>query len=270
MKKIVFACIIAVLASCNTQKKISYFQDTEPGVAFDYTKGENITLKNGDMISITVSSKNPELAMIFNLVRIQQVLGSENNNAISNSAARAEMSGYIIDSKGEIDFPVLGKLPIAGKTKEQTANYVKARLITEKLIMDPVVTVQFVNLQFSVMGDVLRPGLYSIAKDKTTILEALSMAGDLNITGQRNKVFLTRNVGEQKITYQLNLRSKDIYQSPAFYVEQNDVIYVEPNRMKANLSTVSGNSIFSTSFWISLASLGSTIATLFLVYKPNN
>ena len=255
--------VVFVFSSCATQKQISYFQNVQPNVEFEYFEGKDITVQPDDMLSILVSSKNPELAMLFNLSRVQQLVGTDNEK-LSLSSSRGELSGYTVNSKGNIDFPVVGEIHIAGQTKEEIVATIKNTLISKDLIKDPIVTVNFINLQFSVIGEVARPGRYNLVKNKTSILEALSMAGDLTIFGQRDKVFLTRDINGKKITYQIDLRSQDVYYSPAFYVQQNDVIYVEPNKVKANQSTVNGNTVQSTSFWISIASLLATIVVIFI------
>ena len=264
MKQLFLIIITIVLfSSCATQKKISYFQNVQPNVEFEYLKGKDITVQSDDMLSIVVSSRNPELAMLFNLPRVQQLVGTDGQD-LSQSTSRGELSGYTVNSKGNIDFPIVGEIHIAGQTKEQITSTIKNRLISDDLVKDPVVTVNFINLQFSVMGEVAKPGRYNLEKNQTTLLEALSMAGDLTIYGQRDKVFLTRDQNGKKITYQIDLRSQNVYQSSAFYVQQNDLIYVEPNKVKANQSTVNGNSFQSTSFWISVTSLLATITLLFV------
>lgn len=131
------------------------------------------------------------------------------------------------------------------------------------MVKDPVVTVEFMNLAVSVLGEVNNPGRYNIDKDNITILDALSQAGDLTVYGKREKVLILRNEDGKQRVYGVNLCSGDhIYSSPAYYLQQNDVVYVEPNDTKARQSTVNGNNVRSTSFWISLASLLTSIAIL--------
>ena len=148
-------------------------------------------------------------------------------------------------------------------TREKVAAHIKQELQSRDLVKDPVVTVEFMNLSVDVMGEVNRPGRYSIDKDNITILDALSQAGDLTIYGKREKVLVLRNENGKQRVYGINLCSADhIYSSPAYYLQQNDVVYVEPNDTKARQSTVNGNNVRSTSFWISLASLLTTIGVL--------
>lgn len=253
---ILFLSTALILSSCATTQKIVYLQDQVIGQEQTVEQGKYINIKPQDQLSIVVSSKDPQLATIFNLPRVQSTIGVGN---VNNQTG--QILGYTVDSKGNIDFPVLGEITIKGLTREEVATLIKSKLTENSLIKDPVVTVDFLNLQFSVLGEVNRPGKYSIDKDRVTILDALSTAGDLTIFGQRDKVFLTRT-GDKRITYELDLRSAKIYDSPAFYVQQNDVIYVKPNGVRANQSTVNGNSARSVSLWMSIASFLTTIGVL--------
>ena len=254
--------MVVMLSSCATQHKILYLQDRVVNTEIETIKGGEIRLKSNDAISIFVSSKNPELASVFNLPRVQQSIG----NSSSNSASSGEngVLGYIVDLKGYIDFPVLGKLQVEGLTKLELTEVIKHKILNSDMIKDPIVTVEFSNLTFSTMGEVVKPGSYNITKDKITILEALSMSGDLTINGVRDKVFITRKLDDKVITYQLDLKSTSIYQSPAYYVQQNDMIYVEPNKTRSNQSTVNGNTVRSASFWMSLTSLLTTLTLIFV------
>ena len=142
----------------------------------------------------------------------------------------------------------------------EIAERIKQTLIAERQVKDPVVTVDFANLHYAVMGEVNIPGQYALHKDVVTIFDAISTAGDLTIYGKRNKVSLTRTVGDKRITYLLDLRSAAIYNSPAYYLQQGDLLYVEPNGAKSNQST--GNNLRSISLWISIASFLTTISVL--------
>ena len=187
-----------------------------------------------------------------------QQIGQESNTESSRG-----VSGYTVDTKGCIDFPVLGKIFIAGMTREEVAAHIKSELQSHDLIKDPVVTVEYMNLSIAVMGEVKNPGRYNIDKDHLTILDALSQAGDLTIYGKREKVLVLRNEEGKQRVYGVNLCSAEhLYTSPVYYLQQNDVVYVEPNDTKARQSTVNGNNVRSTSFWISLASLLTSIAVL--------
>lgn len=152
---------------------------------------------------------------------------------------------------------------MAGLKREEIAEHIKNELVTKNLVKDPVVTVEFMNLCVSVMGEVNNPGRFSIDRDQMTILDALSMAGDLTIYGNRQKVMVLRQEDGQQRVYGVNLTSGEhVYTSPAYYLQQNDVVYVEPNDVRSRQSTVNGNNVRSTSFWISLASLLTSVAIL--------
>jgi len=130
-------------------------------------------------------------------------------------------------------------------------------------VKDPVVIVEYANLGFNVMGEVNKPGRYSFDRDHLTILDAISMAGDLTIQGRRYNVFVMREEGDERVTYRLNLQNaQELLQSPAYYLQQNDVVYVEPNEFRSRQTTVNGNNVLSASFWISVASLLTSIAVL--------
>lgn len=258
MKKIFLMAMLALaLASCNTSKKIVYFQDIQANRPEAITEARDITVQPKDQISILVSSKDPQLAALFNLPRVQYRVG-DNNMQNTNG----DVSGYTLDTEGYIDFPVLGRLYVAGMTKSEIASYIKKRLMDENLINDPVVTVEFMNLYYSILGEVNSPGKYMITKDQITLLEAISMAGDLTIYGKRDAVFVVREEDGQRVTHWVDLRTQDLFHSPVYYLKQNDVIYVQPNKVRAGQSTINENSVKSVSLWISIASFLSSLGVL--------
>lgn len=258
-KIIIVAASVLVLVACSTSKEISYFQDLRPGESeLTLAAPMEIKIQPKDKLSILVNSQDLRLTNLLNLPIVSQQVGQE-----SSSGTNRGVSGYTVDSKGDIDFPVLGGLHVQGMTREEVAVYIKKELQSHDLIKDPVVTVEFMNLSVNVMGEVNRPGRYNIDKDHLTILDALSQAGDLTIYGKREKVLVLRNENGTQRVYGINLCSADhLYSSPVYYLQQNDVVYVEPNDTKARQSTVNGNNVRSTSFWISLASLLTTISVL--------
>ena len=254
--------LLLMLSSCDMSKRITYFQDIQDQrtTYINEQPTPEIRLRPEDKISIVVNTKVPELTALFNLPYTARVLGSTNENIGSYSQGT---SGYIIKADGTIDFPVLGLVQAAGKTRDELAGYIKSELINRNLVTDPVVTVEFVNLRFSVMGEVRSPGSYPITRDHITLLDALSMAGDLTIDGKRDNVMVLRPNASGKITaYTVDMLSfNDVEHSPAYYIHQNDYIYVEPNKKRANQSTVNANTVQSASFWISVISLLASLAT---------
>lgn len=262
MKKILFMSAMAVvlLAGCKTQREVTYFQDLKVNSPQLIDSIGAVRMEPDDQISIIVSCKEPQLAALYNLVRAQSRIGSSSQG--SGSSSNGETSAYTIDNNGNIDFPVLGKLHVAGLTKQEVADLVKRRLVESDQVKDPIVTVEFANLAFSVLGEVNSAGKYPITKNRTTILDAISMAGDLSITGLRDSVFVIREADGKRTAYSVDLRSKDVFTSPVYYVKQNDVIYVRPNAMRAGQSTINENTFSSVGFWMSLGSFLMSLGVL--------
>ena len=263
--------LLLMLSSCDMSKRITYFQDIQEQQT-SYTNEQpvpEIRLRPEDKISIIVNTKVPELTALFNLPYTARVLGAQTEQ-LSNTSQGT--SGYIIKADGTIDFPVLGAVQAAGKTRDELAAHIKSELMDRNLVNDPVVTVEFVNLRFSVMGEVRTPGTYPITRDHITLLDALSMAGDLTIDGKRDNVLVLRPNASGKLTaYTVDMLSFDkVLNSPAYYIHQNDYIYVEPNKKRANQSTVNANTVQSASFWISVISLLASLATTVSVLSIRN
>ena len=244
----------ALLGSCATPK-VAYFQDVQPEKAEQVLNRLDIRVRPEDKISILVSSKDPLLVSLFTLSGV--------SSSGSAGGSQGNAPGYTVDKNGDIDFPVLGSVHVAGMTREEIASYIKKELMDKNLVKDPIVTVEFQNLTVSVLGEVSKPGRYNIDKDRLSLLEAISMAGDLTVFGKRDNVMVQREENGKKVLYQVDLNSGlDLYASPVYYLQQNDIIYVEPNSMKARQATVNGNNVRSATFWLSLASLLVTITVL--------
>ncbi len=250
-----------LLCSCATPRQITYFQDLHDGVNKTITNSKIVRVKPEDKISIIVKSKDPQLAELFNLPIVSYRVGQGSTSALGSGSQ--QVTSYSVNSKGFIDFPVLGEIYVEGQTREEIASNIKKRLMDQNLIKDPVVTVEFDNLSYSVLGEVNRPGKFVIDRDRVTILDAISAAGDLTIYGKRDNITVLRHEYNKETVYTINLCSgNDMFESPAYYLQQNDVVYVEPNDARARQSTVNGNNVRSTSFWLSLASLLTTIGVL--------
>lgn len=260
LKKVFFALTASLLLySCNTSKNILYLQDAQIQTPKKVVAGSNITIQAKDMISIIVSSKDQELAALFNLTRYQSMVGPA-----GSTTQRGEISGYTVDTEGYIDFPVVGRLKVLDLSRHQVANLIKDTLIKSNLIKDPVVTVDFMNLYISVMGEVKNPGRYKIERDQITLLDAISMAVDLTIFGKRDGITVIRETNGERIIYKVDIRTAELFDSPVYYLKQNDIIYVEPNKIRAGQSTINENNLKSVSLWISVASLISTVSLIFL------
>lgn len=255
----VLAFALALLASCSAPKNVIYFQDTTDREISTDVQPLQIRLRPEDKISIIINCPNHELMNQFNLPYVTRYVGSQTE---SYGGGQTGLSGYIINADGDIDFPVVGRIHVAGLTRAEVAELIKSELQSRDLIREPVVTVDYMNLYVSIMGEVAKPGRYAIARDHFTILDALSMAGDLTIDGRRDNIRVIREQDGIQKTYLIDMRSaSNIASSPAYYLCQNDIIYVEPTPKKARNSTAAGNTLLTPSFWISVASLAATITS---------
>lgn len=255
---ILLALLVASAASCSTYKKINYIQDAQLDTALTMIANQGILIQPMDMISIVVSSRDPELARIYNLPVVTYQAGSE--SSVSNFNQR--LIGYSVDNDGNIQFPELGTIHVAGLNRWQLAELIREKL--SSLVKDAVVTVQFMNFKISVTGEVTSPGVFDISGDKITIFEAISLARNLTIYGRRDGVYVIREQNGSRTIYQVDLRTVDMFNSPAYYLQQNDVVYVEPNKVRAGQSTINENNLKSVSLWVSIGSFLSTLATLFI------
>ena len=259
MKKILFTLsLLLMLASCSSTKDIAYFQDAQHGTVSTIER-KQITLKPEDKISILVNTRNQELTNSLNLPYVSRQIGGSGSYGTS-----VGISAYTIDKEGYINFPTLGRVHVAGMTRSEVAKKIKGLLDKEGQAKDATVTVEFANLKYAILGEVKNPNSYSIDRDAITILDAISTAGDLTIQGQRTNVqVIRREEDNTERVYKVNLCSlEELQKSPVYYIQQNDVIYVEPNKMRARQATVNGNNIRSSAFWISIASLLTSVINL--------
>lgn len=256
-----FVCLLlsaAALSSCSSVKDIAYFQNKVVNQPEKIDKHAGIVIQPKDMLSIVVSSRNPELVSMFNLPVVSYQAGSE---TVSGAGVQ-RLLGYVVDNAGYIDFPVLGPLSVSGMTRWELSETIKNRLIKDGLLTDAVVTVEFMNFKVSVLGEVNAPGTYTIEGDKVTVLQAISLARDLTIFGLRENVSVIRERDGERTIYQINLCDVNLFKSPAYYLQQNDIIYVEPNQEKARQSTTDDKTLRMTSILVSGGSLLVSIATL--------
>ena len=257
-RQLIYALSLGLLFSACSTPQVGYFQDIESGTIQNMPAAQIITIQPGDKLSILVSSKNPDLAYIYNLPIVSHYDPSNADTKLSTS----QVANYQVDENGNIDFPRIGSIHIAGMTRSQVSNHIKDLLRASEL-KDATVTVDFLDLYISVIGEVNRPGRFIIDKDRMTLIDAISRAGDLTIYGKRDNVLVLRQENGTQKTYRIDLsNAQQIYSSPAFYLKQNDMVYVEPNATKARLSTASGNTFSNPSFWVSVASLLTAVAVL--------
>lgn len=265
---IVLLSVTLGLASCSSQtyKNINYLQDVTSDSTWKMTANTGVVIQPKDQLSIVVSSKDPELAASFNLPVASYQAGSE---ITSTSYGNQRLLGYVVDNDGDIDFPILGTIHVAGLNRWQVAHQIKEELEDRELLKGAVVTVEFMNFKISVLGEVNSPGSYSVSGDKLTILQALSLAKDLTIYGKRDNVTVIREQNGERESYKIDLRSKSLFDSPAYYLQQNDVVYVEPNKVRARQSTLNENNVRSVGFWTSIGSFLTSVANLIIISTRN-
>lgn len=273
LKKVIALLVAsAALFSCSTPTNIVYMQDTYDEALIEAVKSNPIRLKPMDQISVIVNCREPQIAAMFNLPYLTRRLGetqslSGSSGNMGNLNTSNAISGYTVDSDGCIDFPVLGKIFVQGLTRAEATDHIKDLLIQSNQVKDPVVTIEFMNLGFSVLGEVSRPGRYRIDRDEFTVLDAISLAGDLNINGERQNITVIRDQGrEGERFYKLDLtNAAATFSSPAYYMEQGDIVYVTPNPKRRRESTELANSAFTPSFWISLVSAVTSVTSTIVV-----
>lgn len=259
MKKnsLILAALCALLTlstSCGSSRQISYLQNEER-LNFEnqqpYLYDARIFPK--DLLTITVNCSEPQLSAPFNQ-------GHTLNMQSSNLPENATLPGYLVDNSGNIDFPILGKLHLGGLTKAGAENLLREKL-THYLKEKPVISVRISNYKFSVLGEVSRPGSFSVTSEKVNLFEALAMAGDLTIQGKRGNIKLLREdeLG-RKIIIKLDLKDPFIVNSPYYYLQQNDILYIEPNKAKASGANISP----AVSFWLGITSTLVTVTNLII------
>lgn len=254
MKKNLILFLIAMLtiASCKTKERIVYFQDIVPNENIATKTTTALKLVPGDKVGVIVTSAaTPELAARYNLT-------TGNNYSSTNNVDNMR---YTIDENGNIDLPGIGRTQIAGLTRSEAAARIQAKF-RDGILNDAVVTVAAYNRYITILGEVTRPGRQEITRDNITLLEAIGQAGDLTITGRRDCIKVIRQEGNESKTYYVDLRSKDLFNSPVYNLQQNDVIYVEPNKVKMGQSTNNDNSVRNISTWLSVTSVLTSIAIL--------
>lgn len=255
-KLIIMALSIVLFTGCKTPTNITYFQDVNEEV-LTLPDNTGLKIKPGDHLSIIVKAMDPNISALFNLDVVTDRVGES-----SSGPSGSGISKYTVSPEGTIDFPVLGLLKVAGMTRGELAGFIKGELMGKELAKDPIVTVEFTNMHITLLGDVMSPGRYELTQDKVSVIDAIGMAGDLNLTAQRENVVLIRESDGEVKNYKLDLTNfKELSQSPAYYVAQGDIIYVEPNDMRKRTATTNGNNVYSTGFWISVASLLTSVVT---------
>lgn len=240
-KILVFMGLCAVMASCSTSKALTYLQDTKPGDKFSVAEVPELKAKPGDRLDIFVTCKNPQLALPFNVVGgvINMDLGSNGDGLARTSLSSSTEKGYLVDAQGNIDFPVLGTIHIGGMTLTEIKNYIATLLIERNYIKDPIITVNLLNFRVTVIGET-RPTEITVNGNSLNIFQLIARTNDLSSYALRTDVRVIRTTDDGcREVYSLNLKSKDVFNSPAFNLQQNDMVYVMPKGTKLDGSTLS-------------------------------
>ncbi len=257
-----FLVFCVAFASCSTPYNVAYFQDMPLERQMPIVKPQSIRLRPSDKISIMVSTRDAALSQMFSLYSNYSI---GNTSVTTGSQTSNRASEYTVNANGTIDFPVLGNLQVVGLTREDVQEMIKHELIDQNLVKDPIITVEFVNLHVLMMGATGTQRIL-IDRDQFTILDAITMAGDLDLEGQRENVRVIRETGpNQRVAFEINLCSaEDLYNSPAYYLQQNDVVYVEPNNKVKRTTTEYGSRMVNYTFWTGLLT---SALTLFAIFK---
>lgn len=244
--KLVVICSVIILTSCATKKDILYFQNAKNFETMVDTDTFKAKLKIGDVLNINISTIDLNVTKPYNLVES------------SGGVTGGQLIDYVIDPDGNIDYPVLGKVKLLGLTVEEAKRLFKKKFEEGDLLRNPVVIIRIKNYKISVLGQVSNPGIYPVSGERISILEAIASAGDLNINGRRDNIMVIRDFNGTKTFTNVDITSKEVFNSPVYYLTQNDIVYVQPNT--AAISSASGDSrigLIST-----IASLALTVVLL--------
>ena len=264
MKKIIFSALVALtmvlmLGSCGSTKSVAYFQNIDSISLAGSRILYEAKIMPKDELTITVITTDPKAAMPFNL-SVSNTIGTGGQLSTSGGT----LQGYLVDNHGNIEFPVVGTLHVGGMTKKEAEDLEKSKVkpyLAET--ENPIVTVRMASYHVSILGEVTKPGIISVPQEKMSILEALAQAGDLTIYGRRDNVILIRQDAQgEKHYHRLNLNDANVISSPFYYLQQNDIIYVEPNKVKAQNSAIGSSTTLVMSGLSILTSIASLVVNI--------
>ncbi|MGG7035430.1 MAG: polysaccharide biosynthesis/export family protein [Flavobacterium sp.] len=254
LRKLMPLFLITILFSCASPKDLVYYQNIDGMNQKEKMNSYEVTIQPDDLLMIIVSAEDPEIAAPFNLTSVA-IANSSNPNALTGAQT---MQSYLVDAHGFINFPVLGKLKVSGLNRTQVLDMLDSKI--SAYIKNPIINLRITNFKISLQGEVGVPGTYSVNSERITLIEALSMAKDMTIYGKRDNILIIREVDGVKSYNRVDITKADFINSPFYYLAQNDVIYVEPNKARVNASAVGPN----TGVLISITSLLITVATLII------
>jgi polysaccharide export outer membrane protein len=226
LKPLVLLLMLSLLAGCVNTRKATYFNSLQDNSEFPEAVAPEHIIQANDILAITVSSQNPEAARIFNLP------GRTDVRTTTPAGTQLELSGYLVSKTGLIHFLMLGDIRAQGLTTGQLQTTIRTTIVDRKLLVDPVVDVRVLNYKVTVLGEVATPTVISVPSEKISLLEALGLAGDITLYGKRHNVLVIRQVDGKRVTHRVNLNSAELFTSPYYYLQANDVVYVEPNKAR--------------------------------------
>lgn len=221
-----YLMVLVLAISCTDTKKVTYFNGVQDGNISSMTQIPESVIQKNDILSITIGDLNPEGTRIFNPVATDGGNPAAGPNSIGNS------QGYLVNSDGNIQFPILGNIKAEGLTKTQLKDKISKSILDKKLLIDPIVTIRFLNFRVTVLGEVNHPTVVTVPNEKISLLEAIGLAGDLTLYGKRQNVMIIREENEKKIIKHIDLNSSELFTSKYYYLQSNDIVYVEPNKAK--------------------------------------
>lgn len=255
IKKVTPLLVVILLFSCASRKDVVYYQDIDTISPVETSNSYEVKLQPDDLLLIIVSAEDPEIAAPFNLRSISVEDSGTRQNVV---AGQLTNQLYLVNAFGTIDFPVLGKLKVGGLTRTEVLKTLQGKI--GAYIKKPIINLRIMNFKVSVQGEVTSPGTFNVISERLTLMEALTMAHDLTIYGLRNNILIIREINGVKSYSRVDITKSDFINSPFYYLAQNDVVYVEPNKNKVNGAAVGPN----TGVIISITSLLITLITLLL------
>lgn len=255
LKLALITCAVLSLNSC-AYKRLAYLQDMMPGVNYPVTEKYETTIRKGDKLEIVVTANSPALAAPFNLTKGVSAFDATTGD-VQYSMGEQEVSEYLVNQAGEITFPVLGDLCVEGMTPSELKLYIEDLIISKEYIREPVVKVNISNFKITVLGET-GVGNFNIESNGINIFELIAMTGDLSTTAKRNDIWVIRNENGIRKIYSINPQSRSAFDSPVFYLQQNDMVYVKPRKSKTDSTMDRFNRTLST-FLASISSVGTIL-----------
>jgi polysaccharide export outer membrane protein len=222
-----YLTLLILVMSCTDTKKVTYFIGATDGQISSVTQVPESVIQKNDILSITIGDLNPEGSRIFN-----PVTPETGNPATAGPNSIGNSGGYLVNSDGNIQFPILGNIKAEGLTKTQLKDKISKTILDKKLLLDPIVTIRFMNFRVTVLGEVNHPTVVTVPNEKISLLEAIGLAGDLTLYGKRQNVMIIREENDKRIIKHIDLNSTELFTSKYYYLQSNDIVYVEPNKAK--------------------------------------